>query len=319
MILKGRNNTRFSYDTGSIGAITEMPTFRSRISALTPTLRGLTVSLLLLAAAPPSLFAGLLADKFGHLAIVLLGAIFFTIGTVLEAGAVNLAMLLMGRSLVGIGEGLYLSNMSVYNCEIAPKARRGTLGAMPQLFVCAGTCAGYFTCYGTIKIQNELQWRFPFIIQVPGGVLLILVCCLLPRSPRWLLRRADSSIVMRNIQKLDLEEEELAEEVYATSDESLTQPEQSLSWNAVVDLFRKQHRLRTALAIGTLGMVQLCGIDGVLYVSLHGFDSRKLLLTLLSSTLPRSSLRQAFQNTRRHLWHPAFPVYLCSQYQSQHS
>lgn len=131
-----------------------MSTFQSQIGVLTPTMRGLTVSLLLLAGAPASLFAGVLADKFGHLSITFVGAVIFTIGAALEAGAVNLAMLLVGRSLVGIGEGLYLGNMNVYICEIAPKARRGTLVAMPQLLVTAGTCVGYFVCYATIQIQN---------------------------------------------------------------------------------------------------------------------------------------------------------------------
>lgn len=101
------------YDTGSIGSITEMPSFQSTIAVLSPTMRGLVVSFLLLAGTIPSLFAGLLADRFGHLRVVLSGAIFFTIGATLEAGATNLPILLVGRGLVGIGEGLYLGNLNV--------------------------------------------------------------------------------------------------------------------------------------------------------------------------------------------------------------
>ncbi|KAF2721393.1 general substrate transporter [Polychaeton citri CBS 116435] len=263
------------YDTGSIGAITDMPTFQSGIAFLSPTLRGLTVSLLLLAGAIPSLFAGLLADKYGHLAIVLTGAIFFTVGAVLEAGTMNLAMLLVGRSLVGIGEGLYLGNLNVYICEIAPKTRRGMLVAMPQLFVTAGTCCGYFTCYGTIKIDSEMQWRIPFIIQAVGGAILAVVCCLLPESPRWLLVRAKRDVAIRNLERLDLPQSELLNEsdelnledpntnASGPSDRLTLQP--IFSKSAVLDLFRKQYRFRTVLALFILGMVQLCGIDGVLY------------------------------------------------------
>jgi MFS family permease len=235
-------------------------------------MRGLTVSLLLLAGAPASLFAGVLADKFGHLSITFAGAVFFTIGAALEAGAVNLAMLLVGRSLVGIGEGLYLGNMNVYICEIAPKARRGTLVAMPQLLVTAGTCAGYFTCYGTIRIHNQWQWRLPFIVQVAGGALLALACMLLPSSPRWLLLNDKPQIAMRNLKKLDLTEDELLinSDVALDGSGEVTsvrpQPQPSLSWRAVSDLFRKEYRFRTTLALFILGMVQLCGIDGVLYV-----------------------------------------------------
>jgi predicted MFS family arabinose efflux permease len=41
------------------------------------------------------------------------GVIIFTIGVVLEAASVNLAMLLVGRALAGTGQGLWLSNVSV--------------------------------------------------------------------------------------------------------------------------------------------------------------------------------------------------------------
>lgn len=90
-----------------------MPAFQGAIAVLTPTMRGLTVSFLLLAGTVPSLFAGLLADRFGHLHIVLAGALFFTFGAALEAGATNLVMLLVGRGFVGVGEGLYLGNLNV--------------------------------------------------------------------------------------------------------------------------------------------------------------------------------------------------------------
>lgn len=249
-----------------------MSTFQAQIGVLTPTMRGLTVSLLLLAGAPASLFAGVLADKFGHLSITFAGAVIFTVGAALETGAVNLAMLLVGRSLVGIGEGLYLGNMNVYICEIAPKARRGTLVAMPQLLVTAGTCVGYFTCYATIKIPNQWQWRLPFIVQVGGGALLALACVVLPASPRWLLLNDKPQIAMLNLKKLDLTEDELLVNpdipLGNTGDDSPVrpQPQPSLSWRAVSDLFRKEYRFRTTLALFILGMVQLCGIDGVLYV-----------------------------------------------------
>lgn len=90
-----------------------MPYFQDTIGVLSPTMRGLTVSFLLLAGAIPSLFAGLLADRFGHLRIVLSGALLFTVGAAMEAGATNLAMLLVGRGMVGAGEGLYLGNLNV--------------------------------------------------------------------------------------------------------------------------------------------------------------------------------------------------------------
>jgi len=103
-----------SYDTGSIGAITTMPYFQKIYGVLSPTIRGFTVSFIMLTAAVPSLFAGHLADHYGRLNIVMAGALVFAAGSVLESGSSSLPMLLVGRALAGCGEGLYLGNLNVY-------------------------------------------------------------------------------------------------------------------------------------------------------------------------------------------------------------
>ena len=84
-------------------------------------MRGFAVSLLLLMGAIPAMFAGQLADQYGHLRVVMAGASVFTLGAVLEAACDGLPMLLVGRALAGLGEGLWLSNVSVY-VEITPLA-----------------------------------------------------------------------------------------------------------------------------------------------------------------------------------------------------
>ncbi|TWU71945.1 hypothetical protein ED733_000127 [Metarhizium rileyi] len=197
------------YDTGSIGSITDMPRFQSTVQKLSPTIRGLTVSFLLLAGTIPSLVSGLLADRFGHLRIVLSGALFFTLGCAMQAGANSLLLLLLGRALAGMGEGLYLGNLNVYICEIAPKARRGMMVAMPQLMVTLGTCLGYFTCYGTIRIAGDMQWRLPFIVQAAGGLLFAVGCLILPKSPRWLMSQNKQAEALHNMKLLDFEPNEI--------------------------------------------------------------------------------------------------------------
>lgn len=52
-----------------------------------------------------------------------------------------------------------LLTVSRYITEIAPSARRGMLVSMPQFMACAGICAGYFTCYGSVRIESSLSWR----------------------------------------------------------------------------------------------------------------------------------------------------------------
>ena len=91
-----------------------MPYFQLNISTLTPAMQGFTVSLVMLLGAVPAFFAGQLADHYGHLHVVMVGSTIFTLGAVLQGAAPALPMLLVGRALAGLGEGLWLSNVSVY-------------------------------------------------------------------------------------------------------------------------------------------------------------------------------------------------------------
>lgn len=102
-----------SYDTGSVGAVTLMPYFEKDVGQLSPTMRGFTVSLIMLTGAVPSVFAGQLADRYGRLPLVCTGAAVFLVGAILEGAARRFPLFWAGRALCGLGEGLWLSNVSV--------------------------------------------------------------------------------------------------------------------------------------------------------------------------------------------------------------
>lgn len=101
-----------------------MPTFLETFGHLSPSMRGFTVSLIMLTGSLPAVFAGQIADRLGRLRVIVAGALVFMFGAVLQAAASKLQMFLIGRALCGIGEGLWLSNVAVYICEIAPSRRR---------------------------------------------------------------------------------------------------------------------------------------------------------------------------------------------------
>ncbi|KAK7994159.1 ankyrin protein [Apiospora arundinis] len=232
-------------DTGAIGAIMAMPAFTASMGHLSATLVGFTVSLIMLTGAIPSVFAGYLADKYGRLKVVMLGAVLFGLGAAVQGTAFALPQFLVGRAFAGLGAGAFLSNISVYICEVAPARHRGILAGLPQFLNTAGICLGYFICYGT------------------GALTLALVaCCLaLPDSPRWYLlhgRRDEALLALEKLQVSVVGEDR--DFLISTSQQS------SLSlWQGLALLFRRGYRTRTMLALFILGMVQLSGIDGVLY------------------------------------------------------
>jgi len=98
-------------DTAVIGPVTTMPMFIDYFGNLSSSLRGIVVSSVLLSATFASLFSGLLSDNMGRTRAVAVGSLIFALGAGIEAGAVGLAMLMVGRTIVGIGEGLFLSTL----------------------------------------------------------------------------------------------------------------------------------------------------------------------------------------------------------------
>ena len=83
-----------------------MPFFSKIFGDLSPAMRGFVVSLVMLTGGIPSIFAGQLADRFGRVVVLMLGAVVFTIGAALQAGAYHLPMFITGRALDGLGQGI---------------------------------------------------------------------------------------------------------------------------------------------------------------------------------------------------------------------
>lgn len=129
-------------NTGSIGPVTVMPQFKNAFDPISPTLQGLIVSSILITASISSLVAGPLSDKISRTRTFALGGLVFALGSVIECAASTLPMLIAGRCIAGIGEGLFLSTLTVYVCEIAPTSIRGSLSCTVQLYITIGIAAG---------------------------------------------------------------------------------------------------------------------------------------------------------------------------------
>ncbi|CAI9635759.1 unnamed protein product [Alternaria burnsii] len=252
------------FDTGSVGAITEMPSYTGTFGDLSPTMRGFTVSLIMLCGAIPATIAGHLADRFGRLRIMIAGAVLCTIGCILECAAFHLWLFLVGRALMGIGQGFALTNIGVYICEIAPSRSRGRFVSLPQFGAAIGVCVGYFSCYGSIHIKGDMSWRLPYILQAALAVLWATGSFFLPESPRWLILHGRRNQAMEELRKLDFGTAEAEKDVLRPV-ESAAAEDQIGVLAGLRLIFTKDHRSQTWLAVFILSFIQLSGIDGVLY------------------------------------------------------
>jgi MFS family permease len=89
--------------------------------------------------------------------------------------------------------------------ENAPRAIRGGLTGLYQLFIAAGTMLSFWVNYGTLKnLQGNQVWLVPLALQVIPALCLFIGICLCNESPRWLARNdnwEDAKNILATISK----------------------------------------------------------------------------------------------------------------------
>ena len=117
----------YGYDQGVMGSILVMQNFQAHFPTLTgSTIQGWLVSALELGAWAGALFNGWLADKISRKYSMLVAVVIFTIGTGLQSGAQNPAMLFAGRVVGGFGIGMVSVPEFLYPFKVVLRALRNT-------------------------------------------------------------------------------------------------------------------------------------------------------------------------------------------------
>lgn len=148
----------------------------------------LFTSSLYLAGLVASFFASFTTRIFGRKVSMLIAGIAFLAGSILNAAAANLAMLIIGRILLGVGVGFANQSVPLYLSEMAPANLRGGLNIMFQLATTLGILAANLINYGTNKMHPN-GWRLSLGLAAVPAVMLILGGLFCPETPNSLIER----------------------------------------------------------------------------------------------------------------------------------
>ena len=130
----------FGYDTGVIsGALL----FIREELALSATMQGIVVAIVLAGAVIGAAAAGSLSDRFGRRRVILVAGLLFIAGALFSAIAEGLTLLLGGRFFVGLGIGIASMLTPLYLAEIAPARERGAIVSLNQLCITVGILVSY--------------------------------------------------------------------------------------------------------------------------------------------------------------------------------
>ncbi|KAL9092423.1 MAG: hypothetical protein Q9159_000931 [Coniocarpon cinnabarinum] len=289
----------FGYDQGVVSVILVMPQFLARIGRIADGVpsagfwKGLLTAMIELGAFLGALNQGWLADKISRRYSIIVAVCIFTVGSALQTGAVDYAMLTTARFIGGTGIGMLSMVAPLYISEISPPEIRGALLVLEEFAIVTGIVIAFWITYGTQYMSGEWSWRLPFLIQILPGFLLGIGTLFLPFSPRWLVskgRNAEALKSLIRIRGLPADDKRVQAEFFDIKAEARLQrvalrerhgscfrdgedePSSTsrklrlelLSWS---DLFGAKCWKRTQAAAGMMFFQQFVGINALIYYS----------------------------------------------------
>eukprot|EP00252_Welwitschia_mirabilis_P001816 TRINITY_DN1174_c0_g1_i3.p1 TRINITY_DN1174_c0_g1~~TRINITY_DN1174_c0_g1_i3.p1 ORF type:complete len:390 (+),score=-11.57 TRINITY_DN1174_c0_g1_i3:678-1847(+) len=204
-VIAALGGSLFGYDIGISGGVTSMDAFLEKFFPEVYRTKhsqskesnyckydnqhlAMFTSSLYLAGLVASLGASPVTRNFGRKITIITGGLSFLVGAALNASAQNLAMLFMGRVMLGVGIGFGNQAVPLYLSELAPPRIRGGLNMMFQLATTTGNFAANMVNYGTEKINNW-GWRLSLGLAAVPASLMIIGGLLLPETPNSLIER----------------------------------------------------------------------------------------------------------------------------------
>jgi sugar porter (SP) family MFS transporter len=164
--------------------------------ALSEAVTGFAVAVALLGCAAGAYLAGKVADKYGRIPAMKLGAILFLVSAVGTGFAFGVWDLIFWRLVGGLGIGLASVIAPAYISEISPRHVRGRLASLQQLAITTGIFAAllsdalFATSAGGADQALWLgieAWRWMFLAGAVPAVVYGWIAYTLPESPRFLV------------------------------------------------------------------------------------------------------------------------------------
>lgn len=138
-----------------------------------------------------SLVASPISEKWGRKVALIVAAIISFVGIVMQfASNGHLEAMYVGRFVAGLGVGGASMVNPLYISENAPRAIRGGLTGLYQLFIVTGIMLAFWINYGSLlHIHGDAVWIVPLALQGLPAILLCVGMLLCNESPRWLAKQ----------------------------------------------------------------------------------------------------------------------------------
>jgi sugar porter (SP) family MFS transporter len=172
--------------------------------SLSASLTGFAVASALIGCAVGAYLAGRLADRFGRIPAMIVGAILFLASAIGSGLSLGVWDLVVWRLVGGLGIGIASVIAPAYIAEISPRQLRGRLASLQQLAITLGIFAALLsdTLFANAAGAADAKfwfgleaWRWMFLAGVVPAVVYGAIAFFLPESPRFLvLKERDDEV-----------------------------------------------------------------------------------------------------------------------------
>ena len=144
-----------------------------------------------------------MADKFGRSKALFVNDAMYLLGILVSVFAPNLALLIIGRFVTGLGVGSGSILVPLLLNEISPDEIRGSLGVLNQLFVTIGILFAYLMNSAFAGLSNSISWRLMFAVAfVPCVIHIVGALIVKIERPKWLYLKGNLEGATRMLRKL---------------------------------------------------------------------------------------------------------------------
>ncbi|KAJ9355811.1 hypothetical protein DTO027B9_3965 [Paecilomyces variotii] len=303
-IIAGLDFLLFGYDQGVMGGLLSLgswvrtfpsiDTTKEGTAGLTPsqvnhrsTIQGIAVASYNVGCFCGAILCIFIGDRLGRRKTIFIGSAIMVVGAVLQCTAFELAHLIVGRIVTGIGNGLNTSTVPTWQSECSKSHRRGQLVMIEGALITGGICISYWLDFGFSFLEpSSVSWRFPIAFQILFAIIILLFVLPLPESPRWLIMKGkeeEAVQVLTALMDLPADDPLIHTEFTEIKDTVLALKDSSFKDLFTMDEDRHFHRV--VLAYVNQMFQQISGINLITYYAAVIYENSIGLSGMLSRIL----------------------------------
>jgi MFS transporter, SP family, sugar:H+ symporter len=198
----------FGYDSGAVNGTQDglKAAFKLSDEGL-----GFTVGSLLLGCMAGSFLAGRLADAIGRRNVMMLSAVLFLVGAIIQGFAHEQVIFVLARFMGGMAVGAASVLSPAYISEVAPANIRGRMTTIQQIMIITGLTAAFVVNYALAHSAGKSTeifwggyeaWRWMYWMQAVPAAVFLVALTFIPESPRYLIskgRDAEAKTVLTRL------------------------------------------------------------------------------------------------------------------------